>query len=275
MQMSTDGLVTRVQNTGDHDKLLQILTAEHGRISVMVKGGKSLKSPAMACSQMFTYGNFELYRKGDFYWMRQGSVLNAFYDLSTDIVKMSLGVYLCDVANELSDRDEPAEELLRMLLNSLYLLGRDKKSQELIKGVFELRAAAISGYFPELDACCRCGSIDERLNYLDVMNGRLLCAECLSRQSKLVRAPMVGADADGDREKSVLCAMTPAVTAAVRYVLHASPERIFSFELSDAEDVTEFSRTAQTYLLNHLERGFDSLEFYESVKPKGGNHGAK
>ncbi|MBQ5361937.1 MAG: hypothetical protein IIU63_01185, partial [Clostridia bacterium] len=136
-----------------------------------------------------------------------------------------------------------------------------------------LRAAAISGYFPELDACCRCGSIDERLNYLDVMNGRLLCAECLSRQSKSVRVPMVSADADGDYEKSVLCAMTPAVTAAVRYVLHASPERIFSFELSDAEDVTEFSRTAQTYLLNHLGRGFDSLEFYESVKGKGGSRG--
>ncbi|MBQ1233902.1 MAG: DNA repair protein RecO, partial [Clostridia bacterium] len=139
MQMSTDGLVTRVQNTGDHDKVLQILTAEHGRISVMVKGGKSLKSPAMACSQLFTYGNFELYRKGDFYWLRQGSVLNAFYELSADIVRMSLGVYLCDVANELSDRDEPAEELLRMLLNSLYLIGREKKPQELVKGVFELR----------------------------------------------------------------------------------------------------------------------------------------
>jgi hypothetical protein len=105
------------------------------------------------------------------------------------------------------------------------------------------------------------------------MNGRLLCAECLSRQSKSLRTPMVSADADGDYEKSVLCAMTPAVTAAVRYVLHASPERIFSFELSDAEDVTEFSRTAQTYLLNHLGRGFDSLEFYESVKGKGGSRG--
>ena len=105
------------------------------------------------------------------------------------------------------------------------------------------------------------------------MNGRLLCAECLSRQSKLVRTPMVGADADGDREKSVLCAMTPAVTAAVRYVLHAVPERVFSFELADAEDITEFSRTAQTYLLNHLGRGFDSLDFYESVKPKGGSRG--
>ena len=77
---------------------------------------------------------------------------------------------------------------------------------------------------------------------------------------------MVSADADGDYEKSVLCAMTPAVTAAVRYVLHAAPERIFSFELSEAEDVTEFSRVAQTYLLNHLGRGFDSLNFYYSMR---------
>ena len=76
---------------------------------------------------------------------------------------------------------------------------------------------------------------------------------------------MVGADADGDREKSVLCGMTPAVTAAVRYVLHASPEKVFSFELSDEEDVMEFSRTAQTYLLNHLGRGFDSLDFYKQI----------
>ena len=40
MQLSVDGLVTRVVNTGDHDKVLQILTAEHGRITVMAKGGK-------------------------------------------------------------------------------------------------------------------------------------------------------------------------------------------------------------------------------------------
>ena len=54
--------------------------------------------------------------------------------------------------------------------------------------------------------------------------------------------------------------------AALRYCLFAPMERLFSFEIKDEQDRHAFSKAAQTYLLSHLGRGFDSLNFYLSMR---------
>ena len=120
---ATDGIVTRVNDVGTSDKLINIITPKHGRIAVMVKGGRSPSNKNTPISQLFTYGNYEIYSKGSMFWLRGGSIINPFYDLSTDISKMSLAAYLCDLANEMTDEDDGENyEILRLLLNSLYLI---------------------------------------------------------------------------------------------------------------------------------------------------------
>jgi hypothetical protein len=52
---------------------------------------------------------------------------------------------------------------------------------------------------------------------------------------------------------------------AVRYALYAPAEKIFSFSLSSGEDMDLFTRAGEGYLLNHLERSFDSLDLYYSI----------
>ena len=51
-----------------------------------------------------------------------------------------------------------AEEQLRLILNSLYMIANDKRPTELVKCIFELRLMTISGYVPDLVCCrdCRC-----------------------------------------------------------------------------------------------------------------------
>ena len=106
MTFATDGLITRVIDVGASDKLVNIITHSRGRIGVMVKGGRSPNSKLTAISQLFTYGNFEIYEKNSMYWLRGGSITNSFYNLSTDVSKVALAAYLCDLANELTDEDE-------------------------------------------------------------------------------------------------------------------------------------------------------------------------
>ena len=103
MQFATNGIITRVYDVGASDKMLNIITEDHGRIGVMVKGGRSPSSKLRSVSQLYTYGNFEISQKGNLYWLRSGSVINSFYDLSFDIERISLASYLCDIANELTD----------------------------------------------------------------------------------------------------------------------------------------------------------------------------
>ncbi len=260
---SVDGVVIRVRDVGDHDRYLSVLTAEKGRITMLSKGGHSIKGEQRAVSQLYTYGNFEYYYRGTLPILKGGVPIQHFYTLSMDIDRLNLAAYLCEVAGEVSDEGEEAGELLRLLLNSLYATGRELYPQEVIKGAFEFRVAGISGYMPDLHACEGCGCENAELFYLDVMNGALFCEECLHKRAP---TPRGHGSYDDIREAEVICPLSPAVNAALRYCLTAPVERLFSFELKDAQDLRDFSKTAQTYLLSHLGRGFDSLAFYHSMK---------
>jgi DNA repair protein RecO (recombination protein O) len=269
MLITVNGLVTRSYPSGDHDRLIHIITEDRGRLSVMVKGGSSKRGGATAaCTQLFTYGNFELYsgNNGDLYWLRGGSVLTSFYRLSADIARVALASYLCDVACDLTDKNVVEEEtapLLRMLLNSLYTLDKGNKSPALVKGVFELRAAAMMGYQPNLMGCaiCKEGYPDEA--YFDIMNGRIICADCQTKRNRLLGRMATEQEELGER--SIVCPVSASVLAAIRYALTAPDQKIFSFALKDKEEEYAFDRAAETFLLNQLERDFETLHFYRSV----------
>ena len=262
---SIDGVVVRVRDYGDHDRYLSVLTAEAGRITVLSKGGHSLKGPQTAISQLYTYANFEYYRKGEFNILKGGSAYQHFYALSMDIDRLNLAAYLCDVACELTDEGEPAPEMLRLLLNALYAISKDLYKQEIIKGAFELRAMAMSGYAPDLGACTACGRETDEHFYLHIMNGSLLCSECFTEKGKEVKHH-TATSYDDIRESETVAGLSPAVLAAMRYCVSAPLERLFAFGLEDASDLEDFARTTQTYLLSHLERGFDSLNFYHTMR---------
>ena len=270
MLITVNGLVIRSYPHGDHDRVIHLLTEDRGRLAVMVKGGNSKQSgSASACTQMFTYGNFELYRGrgGDLYWYRSGSVLTSFYLLAGDLPRMSLAAYLCDVASDLTAEEGDVEEtdiLLRMLLNSLYALERKQHTPAVIKGVFELRAAALMGYCPNLIGCADCGEGFPDQAYFDIMNGQFVCADCQTKRNRLAGRETEQIHQELG-ERRIICPVSASVLAAMRYALSAPERRLFSFTLKDREEELGFDRAAETFLLNHLERDFDTLHFYRSV----------
>ena len=261
---SIDGLVIRTRDMGDHDRYLTVLTAERGRITVLAKGGRSLKGPQRAVSQLYTYANLEYYRRGDFNVLKGGTPIEPFYQLASDMDRMNLAAYLCEVTCELTDEGEEAGEMLRLLLNALHATSRELYPLEQIKGAFELRAAAVSGYEPDLSGCSVCGKPTAEPFYLDVMNGALECPECLSAAGR--QATKTGDYADELREAEIIARLPYAVVAAMRYCLHAPLNRLFSFELTEAGDLSVFAKQTETYLLSHIGHGFESLRFYHEMR---------
>lgn len=263
MTFATDGLITRLHEVGAGDKLINLITPDRGRIAVMVKGSRSPTSKLGALSQPFTYGNYELYEKNGMFWLRGGSINYSFYPLTNDIVKLALATYLCDLANELTDEGAECRDLLSLLLNSLFLLCNGKKREDQIKAVFEMRAAAMSGYLPELRGCAYCHGLDSLL-YLDVLGGKLICSDCFAKRG--AKKPVYHPDMDEVYDGGALCALSPSAATALRYITEAPDKKLFAFELKDEDDMWAMSKAAEAYILNHLGRGFDSLDFYHSVK---------
>ena len=267
MLITVNGLVIRSYPSGDHDRVVHILTEDHGRLSVMVKGGSSSRTaPALSCTQLFTYGNYELYRGtgGDLYWFRGGSVLSSFYGLSADVSRMALAAYLCDVTSELAVEEGDVEEtgiLLRMLLNSLYVISESLKPLPLVKAAFELRAVSLMGYMPDLTGCDTCGEAYPEQAYLDILNGRVVCADCRTKLNRLYGR-------EREREEGMsrpICPLSPSVLAAMRYILSATDKKIFSFAMKDQEEERALARVTESFLLHQLERDFETLHFYNSM----------
>lgn len=264
MLFATDGVITKVTNGNGSDKYLNIITPRRGRISVLVKGSRSPESKTASLAQLFTYGNFEIYQKNGAYWLRGGMVLNPFYNLAGDITRMAAATYICELANEITDESDECEEILRLLLNTLYLLSKGEKKIPIVKGVFELRAMAMSGYFPDVSGCRHCKTPLVESMYLDVLGGNLVCEDCFKKMGDGVKN--ISREFEDVREASVICRASASVVAALKFILGSPSEKIFSFDLKDEEDMQMFSKLCETYVTSHLGRGFDSLDFYNEVK---------
>lgn len=266
MQYTVDGVIVREAIVGDNDKMLTIITPESGRISVMAKGARSSKSKTLAATQLYTYGNYEIYEKGDHKWLRGASAQDSFFEMRNTIEGLSLAAYLADLAYELTGEGEDSSEMLRLTLNAFYAIAKKKAPLPIIKGVYELRSASREGFRPDLSGCRHFRSGEEDKIYLDVMNGCVICSQCMrKRAAKQTSFMTSSAYAEENEEKSLLLPITPSVLAAMRYAVDAPLSRMLSFKLDGADETDMFSRAAEEYLLNHLERGFASLEFYKSM----------
>ena len=260
MQYTVDGLVVREIESGENDKRITLLSADRGKITFSAKGARSLRSKYMNAIALFTYGNYEISERTGYSWLAGASVTEPFYALRDNIDRLALASYIVDVANELSGEGEPAEELLRLTLNTLYAISRDIKPYAQIKAVYELRAMSLSGYLPQLDGCGLCRKEKGELMYLDIMNGILKCEDCIHKLNS-------GREATVYPEGSavILARLDYGALSAARYVVSAPVEKLLSFNL-DEGSLELLGKMSESYLVHHLEKGFSSLDFYNSLK---------
>lgn len=262
-QCHTMGLVVRAKR--EKDVILTLLSPELGRITVIAKGARSLKGPQMAMSQPLCYGDFELYKKGDLYWLRTGELKENFYGVTTRLDALNLAAYFCDVAVAVSEPGEPCEELLRLLLNSLYFLANKTYPDELVKGVFEWRVLAMQGLSPAIGRCCGCGKTQDGGFALDIAQGELFCGEC--RAKREVFGDTARLDDDTPRHEWIL--LSPGALEAIRFAVSTPMGKMMSFRLESDTDRYDFSRAGEKFVRYHLDVDSPALSMYEMMKGKG------
>ena len=239
MFLKTDGLVVRQVNYKDNDQILTVLTKEHGLMTLKARGVRSRSSRLKGACQLLAYSEFTVFENRGFHTIDEANAIQMFPELRTDIELLSLASYFAQVAEVLSQEDMPNPELLSLTLNAFYALCRRLCTPELVKAAFELRAACLGGYTPELSGCAVCG--DPEPDRFDVRGGILCCASCSAGEG--LRLPV-----------------SPGSLAAMRYLVSCDAKRLFSFRL-EGRAVKELCDLAETYLQTQLERGFYTLDF--------------
>ena len=87
----TRGIVLRDTDTRDADKILTLLTAEQGKIAVIARGARRRNCNFAACAQPLAYSEWTLYKKGQWYYANEGTTIELFNGLRTELDAMALG----------------------------------------------------------------------------------------------------------------------------------------------------------------------------------------
>ena len=172
------GVVLRETETKESDKILTLLTAERGRLSVIARGARRKSCKFAASAQHLAWSEWTLYQKGDWYYVNEGTTLELFTGLRTDLELLALGCYFAELTEAVTAPEVPAGPLVSHLLNGLYALGTLHKPPALVKAAFEIKLLCLAGYEPLADSCAYCGRPDPEQPLLDVVQGVLRCRTC-------------------------------------------------------------------------------------------------
>lgn len=244
MQTTTRGLIIREQTVGESDRLVTLLTADFGIIKAFVRRAKAFKNQNLSSTSLFVYGDFTLYKGKDAYVIDNASPIEVFFDLRADIERLSLAQYFAQLTYYLGSEEQPALEMLRLVLNALHLLCKGSKNTKIIKSAVELRMLCLGGYMPNIIACYRCGAFESDIMYFDIEEGCIYCRDCF--RNNALTAPL-------------------GVVSAIRYIcLTEDVSKVFSFNLSE-ENIDILSDISEKYLLSRIDGRLTTLEFYKSL----------
>ena len=244
----TRGIVLRETETKESDKILTVLTDKNGKISVIARGARRKNCKFAACAQPLVWSEWTLYQKGDWYYASEGSTIQLFDGLRTDLDAMALGFYFAELTEAVTSEETPAPELTRHLLNGLYALSALRKPPALVKPAFELKLLSLAGYEPLADSCAYCGRPDPEQPLLDVVQGVLRCRKC------------------GAGESGLSMPLCQSSLAALRHIVYGDPKRLYAFTLG-ADALCRLFAAAEAFTAAQLERGFKTLDFYKSLQP--------
>ena len=246
MKLQTQGLIIKETNVGENDKLLVILTREHGLIRAFANGARKIKGKNSAATSLFCYADFLLYKGKDTYKVTDVVPIELFFDLRYNLETLSLAQYFCDIILKITPEEFEPDNYLKLILNSLHLLVKEKKPIEQIKAVTELKLASLAGFMPNLVSCAQCEKIEGKRLWLSVVDGNIYCENCV-------------------KGKEQTLPVSNTILAAMRHIIYSDFSKIFSFQIPD-KDMKLLSLIGEKYISAQCDFHFKTLDFYKSVR---------
>lgn len=245
MQMITTGLVLRATKTGEADRVLSILTPEHGIISAIAKGSLRLKSKLFSATGLFCYSEFELFEGKSMFVVDNASVKELFWGIHQSVEGMALGMYFSEFISTLSPVGAECAAIFKLFLNTLYFLSKNARPPLLLKAVFELRALSLTGFLPALTACSGCVKYEGGPFFFDVSTGLLYCADCA-------------------RERGLSPNLDAAALRAMRHIMLCDTADVFRFQLAE-ESTRHLAAVSKSYVLQCLDKPFKTEDFLNTI----------
>lgn len=180
MLLEVEGFILSETPYGETSKIINVLTKDKGLIGVMCKGAKSMKSKLRACTQVFTYGFFNLYYKEDkLSTLSSVDIINPLKNIRSDLTKISYSTYISELTSQVM-KECPTANIFENFINTILKI-EDGLDPIILTNILELKYLPLLGVGLNLDGCIKCGNTTNIVT-IDASYGGLICKDCYTNE---------------------------------------------------------------------------------------------
>lgn len=177
----TEALVIRHSNFGEADRVLTLYSRENGKVRVVAKGVRKLKSRKAGHLEPFTHVQLQLARGRDLPIVTQAETIEAFSNIRNTLEITAQASYVLEILDRFTFDEEENRDLFRLAVEALQRLdaGIDPFY---VNRYFELHVLDTLGFKPELFACVICRKPVQPVDqYFSAAQGGVVCPDCIGR----------------------------------------------------------------------------------------------
>lgn len=237
-----EAIVLRTQKLGEADRIITLLTREHGRVRGVAKGVRRTKSKFGARLEPGSHIDIQLYTGRTFDTVTQvESIENYGEALTDDYTRWTIAGTILEAAERFTSHEhEPALQEFKLVTGAMKALAENKYDSSMILDAYLLRSLAVGGYAPSLVNCSKCDAAGPH-RYFSLVGGGSVCADC---------------------RPSASATPAPETLKLMSDLISGDWESAMASELRNRR---EANGLIAAYLQWHLERGLRSLQIVERV----------
>ena len=175
------GVVLRTYRLGEADRIVVLLTEEHGKVRAVAKGVRRTASKFGGRLEPLSHVALLLWQgRGDLDVINQAEVIDNFRAVRQDLGRVTKGLSLLEVADQLAQERHADRRLYAMLVRALRALADPESDPLLLPPAFFLKSLVLEGAGPVLSECASCGGSDGEVELVafDSLEGGALCRRC-------------------------------------------------------------------------------------------------
>ncbi|MEG6614818.1 DNA repair protein RecO [Peptococcaceae bacterium 1198_IL3148] len=187
-QYDVEAVVLRSKTIREADKLVTIFSRQRGKQRVMAYGAAKANSRKRGAVQPLCHSQMMLSRGKVLDSITQCAGISFFTEIVSNLEKMTVAFYFCELMDILNEENEPNEPLFILLLTTLKWLNQptiDFAAVEKLQAGFEMKMLGLLGYMPELGSCVNCGGdLTGKLTF-SVDEGGVICGHCYQPENRV------------------------------------------------------------------------------------------
>jgi DNA repair protein RecO (recombination protein O) len=174
-----NAVVLRQHKLGEADRIITLLTRQHGLVRAVAKGVRRTRSKFGARLEPFAHIDVMLYPGRNLDIVTQVQTVDAFADdITCDYSRYTTACAVLETAERLAGEERaPAPRLHQLTVGALRAVASAQRPAELVLDAFLLRAMGMSGWAPAIMDCARCSAPGPHRAF-HVAAGGSVCVHC-------------------------------------------------------------------------------------------------